>query len=353
MNSMIMKTFGLITLGAIGGWLTSFLPVPLPWMLGSLITVGLVASLLSDRLFYDYQFPNRFRSLFVGLIGVMIGSQVSPDLLGQLRALPVTLPALLMFVVLAHCMNYALFRKLGGMDKTTAFYSGAPGGLLESLLLGEAAGAKVSILTMMQFLRIICVITIVPVGLSVWVGHPVGSAAGQSYADDPATTLSDVIIIVAVAVVGLWSATFLHLPAAQLIGPLLLAAGLSLMGVLDGNVPGWMVATAQVVIGTSLGLRFRGLAPDAIGKAMKLSLLSVGLMLLLGFGLAILLARVTDLHALHLLIGFAPGGVTEMSIIALSLAANPTLVSVHHVVRILMTVAIMDRLARFLGVSQD
>ncbi|MBV6637831.1 MAG: AbrB family transcriptional regulator, partial [Mameliella sp.] len=46
---------------------------------------------------------------------------------------------------------------------------------------------------------------------------------------------------------------------------------------------------------------------------------------------------------------FSPGGVAEMSIVALSLAANPALVSLHHVARILMTVVELSVAARLFG----
>ena len=39
-----------------------------------------------------------------------------------------------------------------------------------------------------------------------------------------------------------------------------------------------------------------------------------------------------------MLISFAPGGVTEMALVALSLQASPAFVTLHHIVRILITV---------------
>ena len=50
-----------------------------------------------------------------------------------------------------------------------------------------------------------------------------------------------------------------------------------------------------------------------------------------------------------LLISFAPGGVTEMSLVALSLQANPAFVTLHHIFRILMTVVELSLAARLLG----
>ena len=47
-----------------------------------------------------------------------------------------------------------------------------------------------------------------------------------------------------------------------------------------------------------------------------------------------------------LLISFAPGGVTEMALIALSLQANPALVTAHHIYRIILTVIEMSVIQR-------
>ncbi len=49
-----------------------------------------------------------------------------------------------------------------------------------------------------------------------------------------------------------------------------------------------------------------------------------------------------------MLISFAPGGVTEMALIALSLQANPALVTLHHIWRILITVIGLGLSARWL-----
>ncbi|MEL7117004.1 MAG: AbrB family transcriptional regulator, partial [Pseudomonadota bacterium] len=41
-----------------------------------------------------------------------------------------------------------------------------------------------------------------------------------------------------------------------------------------------------------------------------------------------------------------PGGVTEMSLIALSLAASPVIVAVHHFIRIVCTVFITQAIKK-------
>ncbi len=344
-------TYTLLLLLACGlcGGLAAAAGLPMPWMIGALIGSALAVALLQDRALRGYRFPMRLRTGFITLIGVMIGTQATPELLDQLQHLPLTLAALALFILCAHAGNVLIFRRLGGMDRRTAFYSGTPGGLMESILLGEAAGADMRVLTVQQFLRIICVVTLVPAGLSLWFGHPVGSAAG-ALPDEPArVSLGELLLVITAGGVGLALGRLLRLPAGQITGPLLLTAGLSLSGYIDLHVPFWMIATAQVVVGTSLGLRFTGVTGRMLRRSVWLALLSVSFMLLLGAALSWALHLASGLPFLVLLISLAPGGVTEMSIIALSLAASPALVSLHHVLRILMTVLSLTLLHRWLA----
>ncbi|MGR3480109.1 AbrB family transcriptional regulator [Salipiger marinus] len=350
---LIATTAALLAAGGVGGWLAQLAHLPMPYMLGSLFTSGLAVLLFQNSALAGYAYPLRFRTFFIGLIGVMIGTQVTPEILALAPDLPLTLGALVGFVLLAHAGNFLIFRHLGGYGRATAFYAGTPGGLMESLVLGEKAGADLRLLTAQQFLRIILVITFLPAALSLWVGHPVGSAAGPSVIDTAPVPLAALWPIAAVAVAGLVIAHYIRLPAGQITGPLLLSAGLTLGGGVDLHLPYWLIATAQVVVGASLGIRFNGMTPAMLRRSLALSTVSVLFMLALGGAFALGLTALTGIPFLHLMIAYAPGGVTEMSIIALSLAANPALVSLHHVVRILLTVGFMVLAERRLPLAEE
>lgn len=346
---IVAVTAGLLVFGGLGGLVAQALHTPMPFMLGSLAAAALTVAPLQHSALAGYRFPLKLRTVFIGLIGVMIGTQVTPDLLALVPDLPLTLGALVIFVALCHAGNYQIFRRLGGYDRATAYYSGTPGGLMESMVMGERAGADPRVLTAQQFLRIILVITLVPSALSLWFGHPVGSGAGLSAATPDPVSARDLSLILGAALLGLGLARITHLPAGQITGPLLLAAALTLSGVIDLHLPFWLIATAQVVIGVSLGLRFTGMTAAMLRKSVWLSALSVAWMLLVGAAFALSLAWATGIPFLHLMISYSPGGVTEMSVIALSLAANPALVSLHHVVRILLTVGLMVASEKRLG----
>jgi uncharacterized membrane protein AbrB (regulator of aidB expression) len=110
-----------------------------------------------------------------------------------------------------------------------------------------------------------------------------------------------------------------------------------------------MLSASQIVIGTTLGTRFVGIRPAMLWRGAWLAVLSVGTMLLVGTAMALVLVPLTGEHFDVLLISFAPGGVTEMALIALSLNANPAFVTLHHIYRIVLTVLVIGRVAKRFG----
>ncbi|WP_226779308.1 AbrB family transcriptional regulator [Oceaniglobus trochenteri] len=343
---MVVFTALLLALGAIGGEGAKLLHLPLPWMLGSLLAAAVAVAVVPHRFPPGYQFPMGFRMVFIGAIGVLIGAQVDGALLAQWSEMLVSLAGITIFVFVAHGVNFWLFRRIGGYDRKTAFFCGTPGGVMESIALGEQAGADIRVLALQQFLRIILVVSVVPVGLSILHGEVLGSSAGLSFQQGEARLVA-VPILLAVAIGGMLLGRALRLPAGQLTGPLLVAALLGATGLVEINPPGWVLAVAQVVIGTSLGVRFIGVTLRMLRLGLWMAILSVGSMLAIGALLSVAIHAVTGQSTEVLILSFAPGGVTEMGLVALSLSANPAVVTLHHLYRITITVLEMSFLSRW------
>ena len=334
----LTSTAVLICLGALAGLLADRLGMPLPYMVGPLLAVGTVALGLPHWLPEGYSFPARLRLVFIAVIGLIIGAQVTPALFAGAERLVISFAALIVFVGLCQGFNYWVFRRLGGYDRPTAFYAGSPGGLFESLAMGEEAGGDVARLTLQQFLRIVIVVTALPIGLSLYLGEPVGSAAGMRFSSED-VPWTDLPFVALAGVAGLGIGYLLRLPAKQITGPMLMAAVLSLTGVFEIDMPEWLIKLAQIIVGTALGTRFTGLSRGLVLRGVGLACVSVGGMLVVSAGFAALLMPLVGQPFDVLLISFAPGGVTEMSLVALSLQANPAFVTLHHIARILITVA--------------
>ena len=342
MKKSFLYTVFLLALGASAGWLASKTLMPLPWMIGSLLICAVWSINFGTKIIPEnYTFPQKFRNYFVAIIGVMIGLQVTTDLILHISNYITSIFGLLIFSWCAHFLNYKILTKFGKYDRATAFFSSAPGGLMESIAMSEQYGGEIKIVTLQQFLRIILVIILVPIIISIWFGAPVGSAAGIAINENSTINLIDLFYIFFLIIVGLSLGSRFRIPAGHLFGPMLLTVFVTLGTDANIQLPNILILVAQVVIGTSLGTRFFGIDKNILFTAVRLSALSVFTMLILAFFFVVLLKSLTELSAVTLFISFAPGGVTEMSLIALSIASSPALVSAHHIFRIIITVSLL------------
>ena len=180
-----------------------------------------------------------------------------------------------------------------------------------------------------------------PVIISIWFGAPVGSAAGFILEKNEIISVIDLFYITILIIFGLILGSQLRMPAGHLLGPMLLTILFTSSTNINIQLPDILIVVAQIIIGTSLGARFFGMDKRVLFTAARLSALSVITMLILAFIFIIILQNLSKLTAVTLFISFAPGGVTEMSLIALSVASSPALVSAHHIFRIITTVSLL------------
>lgn len=337
-------------LGAAGGLAADAAGLPLPMLLGSLVAVALAASLRLRLPGGQVAVPQKWRFALVPVIGVAIGGGLTPDALAQARQWWVTLVALVAFVPVAHAMAFVIFRRLGAVDPVTAYYAAIPGGLIESLQMGEEAGARVQMLTMLQFLRLILCIVLVPLAFAFVTGHAVGSGAGVRLAGAGISlSLTDVLVLLAAAVGGAWLGGLMRLPAAMISGPILLSALAHVTGLTQAGPPAWVLTVAQVVVGTSLGARFVGLAPAEMWLAARLAAVNTFAALVLALAIAATLAGPAGVEVAAVFLAFAPGGIAEMSLVALSLQVSAVYVTLHHILRIVVAVGFARAGRRFVS----
>ncbi|PLL14140.1 aminopeptidase [Tabrizicola sp. TH137] len=342
----ILMTLGL---GAAGGGVALLLHLPLALLLGSLVVTGVIAAAGWRPLGRAITLPLTLRTAFVPVIGVAIGGAFTPEVLGQAGAWWPSMLALLLFLPLAHGMGFAIFR-LGGLPKLESFFGAVPGGLIETVQMGEEAGGDVKLMTVLQFLRLILTIIFVPLIFMGLTGGMVGSASG---AELPAAavplTVYEVAVLLAAGGLGVWVGRLLRLPAAIMTGPILFSAVAHAAGLVQGVPPAWLVGVTQVVIGCGLGARFAGAEGALLWRAARLAVVNAILALGLAYGFAVVLAGWVEEPVAAVFLAFAPGGLAEMSLIALSLQMSVVYVTVHHVARIVLSVMMAKGGRRWIG----
>jgi len=333
----VALTYGL---GIAGGLAAKAAHLPLPMLVGSLLAVGTAALALWRPFGRPVGAPQALRTVFVPVIGVAIGSAFHPGIGAEMARWWPSLLLLAAFLPVAHVAVFLVFRATGRIDPATAWYGAAPGGMIENVEMGLERGAEVRMLTMLQFLRLIVVILLVPLTFSVIEGHAVGSAGGAALPGAAAPAPAEAALLAAAAVLGALAGIGARLPAGHVTGPILLSALLHVTGLVRAAPPQWIIEAAQVVVGVSLGVRFAGMARAEFAAALGLACLNVAAVCGAALALAFAMHGALGQPAAAVFLAFAPGGLVEMGLIALSLNLSVAYVTVHHVARIVIAVAV-------------
>ncbi len=317
-----------IALGALGGWLFASLRLPLPWMLGSM-TACTVAAILRVPI----GAPAVVRPPMTMVIGVMLGTGFTSQTLGSIATWGSTIIGLAGFIIVsgAACVTY--FRRIAGFDVPTAFFAGMPGGLVEMVILGEHKGGDAGKIALVHSARVLLVVLTLPFLMQLMSGVSLGARpqVGLSVVDAPWTSHAWLLLSVAAgAIIG----HILRLPARLLLGPMMVSAAVHTLG-WTHFVPSYeIVNVAQVVLGTTIGCRFAGTSPSEIVRILVLSLGSTFILLLITFLFATGISHSSAYSFVPLALAYSPGGLAEMSLVALSLGIDVAFVATHHIIRV-------------------
>lgn len=343
MQSKLARALLALAIGALGGWLAHLAQLPLAWMIGAMVATT-VAAIAGAQV----ALPLRLRNLFIVVLGVMLGSGFRPELLERLGEWSISLGTLPLYCAASGLAGYLYFRRFCGYDRPTAYFAAMPGGLSEMILVGSAMGGDPRLISLTHASRVLIVVLLLPFAFQILLHYdpgsrpPIGGALGD-------LAWRDVALLGGAALLGTLAANALRLPAAQIVGPMLVSAAIHLAGWTEATPPADLVATAQVVIGTAIGCRFAGTAVGFVLRAVRLALGATLLMLAVTLATALAVQALTGLPTPYLVLAYAPGGLAEMSLVALALAFDAAFVATHHIVRIVLVVVLAPALYRLSG----
>ena len=313
------------------------LGLPLPWLLGGLLASSTLAIAGVAPFGVTVGIHVVIRTYCVPVIGVSIGTAMTPQVLEDAARWWPSLLALLAFIPVAHLLSFWAVTRLGGVDPKTSFYGTIPGGFVESVVLAEEAGADDALVSIMQLLRLIICLTMIPLAFFFLTGGAVGSAGGAVIGAVPLSVL-DWLILIAAGAVGALAGRAMNLPAWVITGPFVVSCFVHLVGWVEGGPPAWLVALTQAVIGITVGQRFVGKDHRLLARAARVAAVGVAVMLAVSGAFAMALQGLVDDGWRAVFLAFAPGGLAEMSLVALSLEIGVVYVTLHHVLRIILSI---------------
>lgn len=332
-----------LTIGILSGILASRIGVPLPWMLGPMI-----GNTIAAMAHAPVAAPAVIRPFVIPVIGVMLGSGLDGQIVAQALDWWPSMLMLIPFLAVAGAASYQFYRRVGRFDPVTAYFSAMPGGLNDMVILGAAAGGEEKRIALAHATRILVVIVFVVLFFGLILGVSSGPN-GRPYVAVDALGATDVAWLVAAGLAGIPLGRLLRLPAAPMLGPMILSGAAHVAGVVEVPPPTILVIAAQIALGTIIGCRFAGTALRDIGRDMALGVGSSTLMIAIAVFFAEAVALLTGIDPRQAFLAYSPGGLTEMSLLALAMGQDIAYVSISHVARITVVIFGAPWVFRLLG----
>ena len=307
-----------------------FLGLPLPWLLGPIFAC-LGAALAGLPLKGNKLVNDAMRSV----LGVAVGATFTVALLMSMIEMWPTLLLIPLMTLSIGAIGIPYFQRIWGFDFATSYYSAMPGGLQDMLAFGEEAGGDVRALSLIHATRVMVIVVALPFILQgVW-GADLSNPPGA-----PAASIapSQLLLMIFCGLVGWRGAKALGMFGASILGPLILAAVFSLLGILENRPPAEAIWMAQFFIGMTVGTKYAGVTFSEVRRDVTAAI---------GFCVILLILTIIFAETIHLmelappletLLAFAPGGQAEMTVLALIVGADMAFVIAHHVLRIFVVI---------------
>src|SRR3954464_11971495 len=254
-RSEILNTLETLAIGSAGGLLFLWLELP-----GGLISGAMIAVAGAGIAGRPLGVPQPIAHIILMTLGLSLGSMVSPVMIKNLSAYPVSIALLAAATFCATFGSSFYLQKIHGWDRTSALLAGSPGALSQVIMLATEKNADVAGIAVGQIMRVIILTAAVPLLLAAtgMIGH--GPLPSRGTAATPLTLAELALAAVAVALLLRW----LKFPASWMFGAMLASSVLHGTDMVHGTLPQWAYIAALIGIGSLIGSRFGKIRPRTI-----------------------------------------------------------------------------------------
>jgi uncharacterized protein len=291
--------------------------------------------------------PGAFRA-GQAVVGVSLGVYVRADALSAVGGSIVAVVLVSAATLLVSLVAGAVLARTTPLDPATAALGMIAGGASGIVGMSGELGADDRLVAFMQYLRVLVIVVLTPVGIALFFG---GEHAPAAAAVPSASTFGapwEWLLTVALAAAGAALAARLRVTAGVLLGPMVLTAAIVLTGVAGSfAVPVLLGQVAFALIGLQIGLRFTRSTLRLLGRLTAPVLLSIAGLLVASFALAGVLAATTPATLLDAYLATTPGGLYAVLALAYGAGANTTFIVAVQTLRVFAMVLLAPLAVRW------
>lgn len=326
------KNIPFILISMLGGFLLSLTGAPIGWMIGSLVIAGVLYSFPFKSVKEKKGIHPFWRQTGQFILGIELGQHVKLSIIHIFSDHFIIILLMLISSIAAAMLSGLVLWHFSKASMVTCLFGTTPGGISAMPAIAEEVGANSIIVSIIQTLRILLVIGIVP-HVASWFHKPLGKTSLFIHTSSFST---QALLWTAALIIGACGGALLgkkiKIPAPWLVGSMLGTMVVQLLGsVTIGRTvtPFWphgLIIISQILIGTSIGSRVNKEMFRGLGQIIIVGLVSSLCLVLTLLFCSIGIAKLTHIPLVTCILAFAPGGVAEMATAAISLHADSTFV---------------------------
>lgn len=338
-----------IIVGTIGWIIAKKLKLPAPGMLGSMLLVG-ITNIIFD--YADFTIP--IKVFGVAISGAYIGVQIQKKDIKNFKFLVKPFFILITMLTINTFFTATIIHYLSNMDWLTALLSCVAGGVTDMSIVAMDMNAEVGTVAMMQTVRLIGVLLIFPYWIIMLTKNEpavqederfIQQATNKRYFLDKYidTVPKKILFTLVVAYIFGYIGQISGIPAASMMIPMFVVMFLNV------NTNYCIVnkkekLIAQIMAGSVVGSTLKASTFSSLNKTLIPVIILLLSYFLVNFIFSYLCKKKNYLDLKSAMFASAPGGATDMTLIAADLGADLTKIALIQALRAAYAVSLMPML---------
>jgi membrane AbrB-like protein len=333
------------------GWGFLQLGFPAPYLMGSLFGVWIGGGLVT-RLQPHLGVASWFHKPVVMGLAVLIGATFNQTVLEQAEQWSLTLVTMLGTTIVVTIIGYQFLRRFRGYDPRLAILCSVPGGQAEALAMAREMVERDYVVALFHLVRVVIVFLTTPLLLRLIEGQAAVDRSNVALQTMPSIfdlPAADIITFILLGAVGMLIARQLRIPMPHLLGPMGLSTVFHLLGWADLPRVNEFVILAQLAIGGAVGARLAKVPFRELLDYLRDACANTAIILSAYLLATLVIVKVTGISFLAAWLAFVPGGLYEVTLLALIFGFDVAFVAFHHTVRVMLIFLSLPALALRLG----
>ncbi len=330
----LLSVLKALILAIAAGYLCTYVGIPVGWMIGPLIVGVMLASFdVNSR-----PLPVVLFTLSQVIIGLTSAVRFSPETLTLVKSfiLPITL-CILATVVCSMFSGFLLWR-LSGLDLPTSLLASIPGASSGIIAMSEEYGAEVTIVAILQYIRVIMLIIIVP-EVGEWLVSIQDTNTLFFSVDMPlheyeySYPIINWSLLIVCGFLGTLLGRIIRFPAPAFIGSFSLGLIVFLSFPHHFYMPDFGFISGLILLGLATGLKFEWHTIKYIQRAIFIEIILVIALIAICLSIGYDFHLITQVDTMTSLLGFMPGAIDAMVAIVTQLGGDTGAVVAIHMTR--------------------